>query len=284
MRFKLFSRTCKRRRPGSRLAASGDGPPGRGTTVVFDPTRHITTPDDTAMSAIQTALAVLMAGSSFATKLPFIAPIAGLILQALTMRDEVKQCKEECEIVMRKLARVGRVFLNVCELCERHNLSEEELPASLRDVLSSLQRDLNQIEQVLKKCSKRKGFIGALLRKSLLAKIKQCDGKLSNVLQAFQCELGLELRFALIVQRREEAAPDSGPNEAKPAINQEPNAAQGTMATLDALWCIALNAKELISGPILIVTNVRRSRATLLFAAFFLSGPQSPVVEYLSTA
>ena len=39
------------------------------------------------MSAIQTALAVLMEGSSFATKLPFITPIAGLILQALTMRD-----------------------------------------------------------------------------------------------------------------------------------------------------------------------------------------------------
>ena len=43
--------------------------------------------DDTATSAIQTALAVLMEGSSFAAKLPFIAPIASLILQALTMRD-----------------------------------------------------------------------------------------------------------------------------------------------------------------------------------------------------
>ena len=28
-----------------------------------------------------------MAGSSLASKLPFIAPIAGLLLQALTMRD-----------------------------------------------------------------------------------------------------------------------------------------------------------------------------------------------------
>ena len=39
------------------------------------------------MGAIQTSLAVLMAGSSLASKLPFIAPIAGLLLQALTMRD-----------------------------------------------------------------------------------------------------------------------------------------------------------------------------------------------------
>jgi hypothetical protein len=39
------------------------------------------------MNAIQTSLAVLMAGSSLASELPFIAPIAGLLLQALTMRD-----------------------------------------------------------------------------------------------------------------------------------------------------------------------------------------------------
>ena len=39
------------------------------------------------MNAIQMSLAVLMTGSSLASKLPFIAPIAGLLLQALTMRD-----------------------------------------------------------------------------------------------------------------------------------------------------------------------------------------------------
>ncbi len=43
--------------------------------------------DDIAMSAIQTSLAVLKEGSSLAAKLPYIAPIAGLLLQALTMRD-----------------------------------------------------------------------------------------------------------------------------------------------------------------------------------------------------
>ena len=39
------------------------------------------------MSAIPTALAVLMEASSFTAKLPFITPIASLILQVLTMRD-----------------------------------------------------------------------------------------------------------------------------------------------------------------------------------------------------
>ena len=39
------------------------------------------------MSAIQTSLTVLQEGSALASKLPFIAPIAGLLLQALTMRD-----------------------------------------------------------------------------------------------------------------------------------------------------------------------------------------------------
>ena len=39
---------------------------------------------------------------------------------------------------------------------------------------------------MLKKCSKRMGIKGFLLRKDLLTKIKQCDVELSNVLQAFQ--------------------------------------------------------------------------------------------------
>jgi hypothetical protein len=48
---------------------------------------HIGTHDDVAMTAIQTSLAALQVGSAFAAKVPYIAPIAGLLLQVLTMRD-----------------------------------------------------------------------------------------------------------------------------------------------------------------------------------------------------
>ncbi|KAH9004750.1 hypothetical protein EDB86DRAFT_1984457 [Lactarius hatsudake] len=143
------------------------------------------------MNAIQTSLAVLKEGSSLATKFPFIAPIAGLLLQALTMRDEVKQYKQECKTVMSNLARIAKIIVNVCE---KYNLSEEELPATLRDILGSLQRELDRIGRVLEKCSKRKGLKGILLRKDLLTRIKQCDVELSNVLQAFQAEVGLDIR------------------------------------------------------------------------------------------
>ncbi|KAH9009314.1 hypothetical protein EDB84DRAFT_1204198 [Lactarius hengduanensis] len=131
------------------------------------------------MSAIQTSLAVLKDGSALAAELPYIAPIAGLLLQVLTMRDEVKQYREECEIVLQKSARIARILVNVSE---RYNLTEEDLPVSLRAVLGTLQR----IVHVLKECSKRKGIIGIFTRKGLLTKIKQCDVELSNVLQAFQ--------------------------------------------------------------------------------------------------
>ena len=56
-------------------------------SAAVDPTCDMSTHDDTTMSAIQTALAVLMEGSSSAAKLPFITPITSRILQALTMRD-----------------------------------------------------------------------------------------------------------------------------------------------------------------------------------------------------
>ena len=48
---------------------------------------NIDAPDDIAMNAIQTSLAVIVTGSSLASKVPFVAPIAGLLLQVLTMRD-----------------------------------------------------------------------------------------------------------------------------------------------------------------------------------------------------
>ncbi|KAH9072075.1 hypothetical protein EDB83DRAFT_193762 [Lactarius deliciosus] len=201
MSSNLFSRkqSQKQRIPGSHPATSDDQPLAHGTTVVY----NIGTHGDITMSAIQTSLAALKEGSALATMLPFIAPIAGLLLQALTMRDEVKQYKEECEIVMHKLARIARIIVGVGELCESHNLSEEDLPAGLRAILGSLQRELDRIERVLKKCSKRKGIKGVLLRKDLLTKIKQSDVEISNVLQAFHAELSLDTRVALIAMRRE---------------------------------------------------------------------------------
>ncbi|KAH9040464.1 hypothetical protein EDB85DRAFT_140006 [Lactarius pseudohatsudake] len=229
MPFNLISLKRRIRRP--RPATSDDHPPAHGTTIVSDPAWHVDTHDDVAMNAIQTSLAVLKEGSSLATNVPFIAPIAGLLLQALTMRDDVKQYKQECDIVMYKLARIARIIVNVCE---KYNLSEEELPATLRDILGSLRRtrELDRIERVLKKCSKRKGLKGILLRKDLLTKIKQCDVELSNVLQAFQAELGLDIRFALIPQKS--------------------NAAQifwGIKSTLGALWRARLNDEEPILRP-----------------------------------
>ncbi|KAH9167312.1 hypothetical protein EDB89DRAFT_133530 [Lactarius sanguifluus] len=249
---KLFSREQRSRR--SRPETPGDQPSAHGTTgsIVSDPVWYIDTRDDIAMSAIQTSLAVLKEGSSLATELPFIAPIAGLLLQALTMRDEVKQYRGECEIVMGKLARIARIIVNVCE---KYDLSEEELPTTLRDILSSLQRtrELDRIERVLKKCSKRRGIKGILLRKDLSTKIRQCDVELSNVLQAFQAELGLDIRFALIVQRRE-VTTDSGTigpeaTVAPPPIPQKSNSVQIFWGIEGVLRRARLGAKEPIHRP-----------------------------------
>ncbi|KAI0293884.1 hypothetical protein B0F90DRAFT_1919880 [Multifurca ochricompacta] len=49
---------------------------------------------DVAMTTIETSLAALKEASSLMSKIPYISPVAGLLLQVLTMRDEVKQNKE----------------------------------------------------------------------------------------------------------------------------------------------------------------------------------------------
>ncbi|KAN0128900.1 hypothetical protein V8E53_013273 [Lactarius tabidus] len=202
MPFKRFSLRRRRRRSRS---ASLDSDYSIAHGSVSQSAWHIDAPDDISMNAIQTSLAILQEGSTLASKLPFIAPIAGLLLQVLTMRDALKQYKLESEIVMYKLARIARIIVNVGELCETHNLREEDLPAGLLAILGSLQktRELDRIERVLKKCSKRKGIKGFLLRKNLLTKIKHCDLEISNVLQAFQAELSLDTRVALIAMTRQ---------------------------------------------------------------------------------
>ncbi|KAH9033003.1 hypothetical protein EDB85DRAFT_1157503 [Lactarius pseudohatsudake] len=192
----------------SRVATSVNQPPAHPATITSAlVTRKIGTRNDLVMSTIQTSLAALKEGSAW---VPYISPIAGLLLQALTTRDEVKQYKEECELVMRKLARVASIVVNVGEMCRKHNLKEEDLPGSLLAIMGSLQRELDEIEHVLKECSKNKGIKGLLLRKDLLTKIKRCDGELSNVLQAFQAGLALDTRFALVAGRRKVTA-DSDP-------------------------------------------------------------------------
>ena len=50
---------------------------------------------------------------------------------------------------MHKLARIAKIIINVGELCEKHNLSEEDLPASLRDILDSLQRFVSSVTVML---------------------------------------------------------------------------------------------------------------------------------------
>ncbi|KAF8258179.1 P-loop containing nucleoside triphosphate hydrolase protein, partial [Lactarius quietus] len=205
--------------------------------VVSVSSEQVDAPSSVAMGAIQTSLAALQVGSTFAANIPYIAPVAGLLLQTLTMRDAMKQCKEECKIVMQKVARIANIVVNIGNSCEKYNLSERDLPDGLRTILGSLQRELDGVDQVLKKCAKAKGVKGFLLRKDLVTKIKQCDGELSNVLEAVLLELSLDNRFAQIAEARE-ATGASNTAEEFPTIPREPNAPQiffGREAELDQI-------------------------------------------------
>ncbi|KAI0290394.1 hypothetical protein B0F90DRAFT_608080 [Multifurca ochricompacta] len=95
---------------------------------------------DVAITTIETSLAALKEASSLMSKIPYISPVSGLLLQVLTMRDEIKQNKEEWGVVMRKLGRVAGLVVNVGESCQKYNLEENDLPPGLRSILWSLQK------------------------------------------------------------------------------------------------------------------------------------------------
>jgi len=159
-------------------------------------------PGDVAMNGIQTSLTALKDGSALVANIPYISPIAGLLLQTLTMRDEVKQCEVEWGILMEKVASVSSIVVDVGELCRTHDLKEEDLPTGFRAILEALCSDLRAIESTLRESRKIRGIRRVLLRTDMLRKIKQYDSKLSHILQTVQMKLALDSRFASIGQNR----------------------------------------------------------------------------------
>jgi hypothetical protein len=188
---------------------------------------------DIAMSAIELSLAALKEASSFAGKIPYISPVAGLLLQALTMRDasglisfprdllsysylqqEVKQYEGEWEFVMDKVENAAGLVCNIGASCKKYNLEEKDLPASLRECFQSLTTyvvyhpriiasssyfsELDEIRDALEQRKKIGGIRKILLRKDLYGKVKQCNDKLSSVLQSFQvCRRWFSIRCHL---------------------------------------------------------------------------------------
>ncbi|KAF8258237.1 hypothetical protein EI94DRAFT_1155143 [Lactarius quietus] len=157
---------------------------------------------DFAMSALEASLTILKDASTLASKVPYIAPIAGIILEALKMRDEVKQLKGEWGVVMQRLGKVGSILVDVGEWYQANDLREDDLPSDLRNVLKSLQIDLDGIQDVLEQCAKVKGIRRVLSRTDILEKVKQYDARLTNTIQVFNARVALGSRLAQIVQDR----------------------------------------------------------------------------------
>lgn len=59
--------------------------------------------------------------------------------------QEVKQYKKEYEKVTQRVARIARIIVNVGTLCADKNLSEEDIPVSLRGLLDSLRMCVSTI-------------------------------------------------------------------------------------------------------------------------------------------
>jgi len=142
----------------------------------------------------------LKEASALTAKIPYISFVAGLLLQALTMRDEVKQYKEEWELVMEKVEQVAGLVTNIGVLCNKYKLKEKDIPPGLRTIFGCLEIELDGIGRALAQNRRVGGIKKMLLRKELLRKVKQYDGRLSTVLQTFQAALAVDSRFAQLAE------------------------------------------------------------------------------------
>jgi hypothetical protein len=120
------------------------------------------------LNAIQTSLAALKDGSALVAHVPYISPIAGLLIQIFTMRDvsipvcfwmsfmlielkqEVKQCDVELEILMEKLKNVTGIIVGVGERCR--TLGLKDVPPGLHTILETLRRCVSQLASFMSSC------------------------------------------------------------------------------------------------------------------------------------
>jgi len=138
------------------------------------------------MSAIKDSLASLKQATALAERIPYISPLAGVLLQALTIQNESTLHQEKWGAVNEKLGKDANLVSDVGTVCEDNNLEENDLPRSLYTVFQTLESELGPIERAIKLSNKvgviRSVFLGTYLRQ----KVKGYDNKLSNVLQSFQ--------------------------------------------------------------------------------------------------
>ncbi|KAI0287387.1 hypothetical protein BC826DRAFT_1118243 [Russula brevipes] len=162
-----------------------------------------------ALVAVETSLAAMKEASALVAKIPWFSPVAGLILQALTMREARGEAiQEEWDVVMGRLESIARLVNNVGVACKRYNVEEEDLPDGLREIFQSLETYVyipdiviaadgtsgNWAESRVLSIKTRIGGIKKMfLRKDLLRKVQQYDAKLLNVLQSFTPHYGWAL-------------------------------------------------------------------------------------------
>ncbi|KAI0262345.1 hypothetical protein BC834DRAFT_891951 [Gloeopeniophorella convolvens] len=159
--------------------------------------------------ALEASLEWLKESSELAVAVPCLGPVAGILLGVLRMTDEIRQCREQWAIVMRKLARVASIVVNFGEQCRRNGMKEENLPGALLDIFRWLQSELQRIEHVLRQCVQVSRIRMVFIRKDVLERIKQYDAEITDVLNVFQTQLALDNRFAQITakQREKRASP-----------------------------------------------------------------------------
>jgi len=166
----------------------------------------------TAMSGIEVSLSALKEASILTARIPYISFVAGLLLQALTMRDEAKQYKEEWELVMEKVEKVAGLVTYIGASCEKYKLEEKDLPPGLRTIFGCLEIELDGIGHALAQNRQVGRIKKIILRNELLRKVKQHDGRLSTVLQTFQAALAVDSRFAQLAEGPRDCPVRSGPS------------------------------------------------------------------------
>jgi len=101
-------------------------------------------------------------------------------------------------VVAEKLQTITTLLHNLGQWCTTYGLKERDLPQTLRRIFQNFESGLSGVRRELEQIKKAKSAVKRImLHKDTAQRVKQCDDKLSNLLQTFEVALTADTRLKL---------------------------------------------------------------------------------------
>ncbi|KAG6855206.1 hypothetical protein H0H87_006844, partial [Tephrocybe sp. NHM501043] len=172
------------------------------TAPLLPSSRNLTSSEATTTNLVDTVLKLATEISEMFTEVPYIKAVAGIIIQIITIRDEIKTTKERSVELINKVLRRSKVVLD--GLLSVAKSSRKELLARMESSLIDYHKLLSEVQGVLQANQLKGRLHRTIHRKSDLSEVGKYDRLIDDYNTDFLTDLLLQSHITGVSQ---ESAP-----------------------------------------------------------------------------